>query len=265
MRRLAISSSALLLSTFLFTTPVLAAPPSNDLYARSTDITSLPFSETVDTTEATTDLDDEELHALCPEAPAIAASVWYTFTPTGDTGVMVDVSGSDYPAGVIVATGSPGSFDFVACNAFQVGFDATGGTTYTILAFDFGEAGAGGNLSITVDEAIVPTMDVTVDPVGSFDPQTGSATITGTATCSSDAAIGFIDIELRQQVGRFVVSGFGTTEVVCDDTEQPWSAEVTSFNGLFKGGRAAVLAFGSACGEFFCGQDVEDVTVQLRR
>jgi hypothetical protein len=53
--------------------------------------------------------------------------------------------------------------------------------------------------------------------------------------------------------------------VVCDDTEQSWSAEFTSFNGLFKGGRAAVLAFGSACGEFFCGQDVEDVTVQLRR
>ncbi len=38
--------------------PAAAAPPSNDTFAGATTISSLPFSDTVDTTQATTDADD---------------------------------------------------------------------------------------------------------------------------------------------------------------------------------------------------------------
>src|SRR5688500_14132605 len=77
----------------------LAAPPGNDTFGGATPAT-LGFSEVLDTTEATTDADDAQLNASCG-APATDASVWYSFAGS-DTGVVVDVSQSDYPAGVLV-------------------------------------------------------------------------------------------------------------------------------------------------------------------
>jgi len=81
--------------------PAIAAPPSNDTIGGAT-VVSLGFSQTLDTTEATTDADDAQLNATCG-APATDASVWYSFTATADGGVVVDVSQSDYSAGVLVA------------------------------------------------------------------------------------------------------------------------------------------------------------------
>src|SRR5438128_582141 len=79
------------------TLPAMAAPPSNDTITGATAITSLPFEETLDTTEATTDADDAALNANCG-APATDASVWYSLAVATDTGVAVDVSGSNYSA-----------------------------------------------------------------------------------------------------------------------------------------------------------------------
>lgn len=267
MKRVAATISALMVFTMAFAAPVLAAAPSNDLYSGRTVIAALPFSETLDTTEATTDADDTELNTNCG-APSTDASVWYELTPTSDVLVLVDVSGSDYPAGVLVGTGSPGSFEIVSCGPGGAGFFAETGVTYAILVIDDQSDGAGngGTLNITVDEAPPPpSIDVTVDPIGRFNPTTGSATISGTVVCSSDADFAFVDVELRQQVGRFVVSGFGGIDVFCDGTEQPWSLEVIGQNGLFKGGRAVAVTFAIACGVFDCGQDFEQQTVQLRR
>ena len=107
MKRMAVPSSAVLLFTFLFATPVLAAPPSNDDFAGRTVIAGLPYNETLDTSEATSEASDAELNTVCG-APALDASVWYEFTPAADVNVLVDVSASDYSAGVFVATSSPG-------------------------------------------------------------------------------------------------------------------------------------------------------------
>ncbi len=265
MRRMAIPSSAVLLFTFVLATPALAAAPGNDLYAGRTTIVALPFSETVDTTEATTDAEDAALNAQCG-APATDASIWYEFTATADLSVIVDVSASDYPAGVIVATGAPGSFVLETCGPGIVSFFALSGQTYTILAFDdTPDAVNGGSLSITVAEAPPPpSIDVTVDPIGSFNAQTGSATISGTVTCSSDALFAYIELELRQQVGRFVVTGYGFVEVICDGTAQIWTAEISGATGLFKGGRAVSVTFALACGAVDCGFDFEEATVHLR-
>jgi hypothetical protein len=83
------ASAALLMAT---SGVVLAAAPSNDVFGGATAAT-IGFSETLDTTEATTDSDDAQLNASCG-APATDASVWYSFDGT-DTGVIVDVSQSD--------------------------------------------------------------------------------------------------------------------------------------------------------------------------
>jgi hypothetical protein len=268
MKRMAIPSSAVLLFTFMFATPVLAAPPSNDVFSGATVIPGLPYNETLDTSEATTDAADAELNEGCG-APETDASVWYEFTPTADVAVLVDVSASDYTAGVIVATGEPGAFGPVeTCGPGSVVFSAMAGTTYFLLIFDDQDDGAGngGTLELSVTEAPPPPeIDITVDPVGTFDPQTGSVTLTGTVTCT-EGAFAFIDIQLTQRVGRFTVRGFGFVETVCDGTAQPWTAEIFGDTGLFKGGQAVAVAFGQACDENFnCGFTFEETTVRLRR
>src|SRR6266542_2535438 len=74
-----------------------AAAPSNDTYPGRVVVGALPFSATLDTTEATTDADDAELNANCG-APATDASVWYQHTAATDSGLVADMSTSSYPA-----------------------------------------------------------------------------------------------------------------------------------------------------------------------
>jgi hypothetical protein len=218
--------------------------------------------------EATTDADDQSANVDCG-APATDASVWYAFTATADGGVVVDVSQSDYSAGVIVVTGVPGSFEFQACGPGTVPFSAVAGTTYYVLAFDdqFDGGGNGGLLRISFNAAPPPpSVDFTVDPIGTVDQRTGVATLTGTFTCS-DAD--FLDVsgELRQPVGRFTIFGpfgFFVDGSSCDGTPQPWTAEVTPVNGKFTGGKSATVTFTFACGPFECAEGFFEHTVRLR-
>ena len=144
----------------LLVAPAAAAPPANDTFAGAVTISALPFSASLDTSEATTDANDAEANTNCG-APATEASVWYALTPSTAETVEVDVSASNYSAGVIVVTGSPGSFSLVTCGPGAVAFSAASGVTYYLLAFD-DTPGApnGGTLQIVVSEA-QPTEAVT--------------------------------------------------------------------------------------------------------
>lgn len=269
MKRLTILVSLVAMFSLAFAAPVLAAAPGNDTYGGRIVIGSVPYSDSQDTTEATSDADDVEANAACG-APVTDASVWYELTASGDGAVIVDVSSSDYSAGVIVVSGSPGSFAIENCGPGSTVFFAASGQTYAILAFDDqGDgSGNGGALEITVDAAPPPpTLDLTVDPEGQFNKITGSATISGTLTCTGDAFFTEVDVQLTQNVGRFSVSGYGSIfsePAVCDGTAQPWSVEVIGSNGKFKGGRAASVTFAFACGLFDCGFDSEEQIVRLR-
>jgi hypothetical protein len=222
----------------------------------------------VDTTDATSDPDDVDINNSFCGAPATDASVWYEFTATADGGILVDVSASSYPAGVFVGIGSPGSFSPEACGPGAVIFPAVNGQTYTILAFDDGTDGSGngGTLEISITAAPPPpTVDVTVNPLGSFNKQTGSATISGTVTCTGEADYTYVEVQLTQKVGRFIISGYGYVDgFACDGTTQPWSVEVFGSSGLFKGGRAVAVTFAVACGTFECGVADETTNVLLR-
>jgi hypothetical protein len=88
----------------------------------------------LDTTEATTDSDDAQLNTNCG-APATDASVWYALEGS-DTPVVVDVSQSNYSAGVLVGVGSQGDLRIVTCGPGTVAFFAFAGTTYYVLAID---------------------------------------------------------------------------------------------------------------------------------
>ncbi|HEX5039797.1 MAG TPA: DUF6299 family protein [Candidatus Limnocylindria bacterium] len=265
MRRATIATCLVTIMSLVLAAPALAAAPTNDTYAGRTILAGLPFSETLDTTEATTDADDVAWNTNCG-APATEASVWYELTAATDGGVIVDVTASDYSAGIAVVTGSPGSFVTEACGPGIVGFFAGAGTTYQIVAFDDTPGGTnGGMLSISIEEAPPPPeVEMTVDRVGHFDSRSGSATITGTITCSGETEFTSIDVQLRQRVGRLIINGFGSTDFACDGTTHDWSVEVIGDNGVFKGGKAATVVFGVACGAFDCGEASAETTVQLK-
>ena len=56
-----------------------AAPPSNDNFANATVITSVPFADTVDITEATTEPGEP-----IANPGEVGRTVWYSFTPSAD-------------------------------------------------------------------------------------------------------------------------------------------------------------------------------------
>ncbi|MFL5643912.1 MAG: DUF6299 family protein [Chloroflexota bacterium] len=267
MKRFTILIGILTILSLTLAAPVLAAAPSNDTYAGREPI-AIGDDLIADTSEATTDADDLELNVPCG-APAMDASVWYTLTASADGFIGVDVSQSDYSAGVFVATGSPGSFEVLACAFGATAFEAVSGETYSIVAIDDQSDGGGngGSLEIQVAE-IPPPPDVTltVDKAGRFNSKSGSATISGTVTCSdSPTEFTFIEVSVRQAVGRFFIDGFGSIEgFVCDGSTQRWSAEVFGQNGIFKGGKALSVSFGVACGQFFCGEGFVERVVQLK-
>jgi hypothetical protein len=87
-----------------------AAPPGNDNYlaSKTINLSAEPFTETVDTTEATTqaDLFDPNRDGLpfggsgpepvnCPVAPSFGKTVWYDFAPPTPGGVRIATSGFD--------------------------------------------------------------------------------------------------------------------------------------------------------------------------
>jgi hypothetical protein len=245
--------------------PVLAAAPLNDTYATRQVINALPFSDSLDTSEATTDALDGEANEC--GAPFTDASVWYEFVPDADAQIIIDTQGSDYATGIFVMTGSPGSFTLQACGATGVTVGASAGVTLTILVFDYDGEGNGGNLELTVSLAPPPPIvDLAVDPSGSFNSRTGLATVRGTVTCTNGFEDGknLISVQLTQAVGRFKFSGEGWTVFTCDGTAHAWAVDVGAANGKFGGGKATVFASAFACA-FDCGEDTVERTVTLKK
>jgi len=242
----------------------LAAPPANDDFADAAVIATLPFHDSVDTSEATNAPGD-------PSCFGSVATVWYELTVADDTSILASTFGSDYDTTLSVYTSEPGELTEVACNddtslslQSAVVFSASAGTTYYLMAGSCCGS-PGGTLNLTVEETQLqqPSIEVTVDPIARFDSRTGSATLSGTITCSG-AAFAFVEATLEQRVGRFIIRGFGGTGVECDGTAQPWSLEVFGETGLFKGGKATAYVFAGACNELLCEFDEAQRRVSLR-
>lgn len=257
-----LGGAGLVVGSVLVAPGAQAATPDNDGYAGRISVGALPATISVDTTQATTDADDADINADCG-APRTDASVWYSFTPDTDGNYVVGLD-ADYSAGVIVASGGPGAWTVENCGPGGTGFTATAGTQYSVLVFDDQQDGAGngGNVDITVEQAPpAPEIDIAVDPKATFNKD-GSLTLTGTATCTGGASAE-VDAEVTQVVGRLKIRGYGYTLLECDGTAQPFAMQVVGDNGLFKGGKAASVSFGYACGEFDCGLDYDETTVMV--
>ena len=229
-----------------------AAPPANDTFGGAMVIVANPFGDTVDTTEATTDADDESAAAACGMSPEqFSNSVWYALTPATDRTVNIDATGSSYSVAGAVVTGSPGAFTAVPGGCFlgRTRVELSAGTTYYIPLAQYG-AGAGGNLRVIVADYVAPDVTLTVDPSGSF-TKAGSAVVSGTASCTP--GFGSIGVGVTQAVGRVsTIQGNGFGSLTCDGTVQPWSVIVTPYTGLFRGGKATVTGSANVCDGFAC-------------
>jgi hypothetical protein len=237
-----------------------AQAPPNDTFEQATVIPSLPFSQVLNTTQATIDSTDAEALAACdlPFPVSIAASVWYEYTPPADQSLFISTSGSSYSTGVGVLTGSPGSLSAVTCFQTLASFSLTAGVTYHIVVSDVGAAQLGGTLNLTA----APGVEFKVDRFGRFDPKTGVATVTGKYTCPS----GFtaqISGSLTQRT-MIAVTGGNLIFLPCNGAVQQWSIAFTEVNfGKFRGGPAHV-SLGFFAGSFPGGLSGADQTIILR-
>jgi hypothetical protein len=239
------------------------AQPGNDDFDDATLITEpLPFSHSISTVDATTAPDD-------PQCAGNGHTVWYRFTPSSDMRVVAHTFGSDYDTTLSVYTGSRGALSQIACNddfdslQSRVVFDAAAGTTYFLMAGSF-EMSPGGNLLLTVEQAPPPVeVTVTVNPTGTFNPQTGVATISGSVTCSLPTTFAGLFGELRQRAGRVVITGFIDFFLEQCSGETTWMATAQGA-GFFSGGPATASVLAVACTEFDCAEVETTQTVRLR-
>jgi hypothetical protein len=159
-----------LVVSLLGAAPAQAAPPPNDTFAGARVISSLPFSDALDTTQATTDQTDEQVASGCGVGGALSTSstsVWYAFTPSTDESVNIDAGGSSYFIGLGVVTGAPGSFTTVQCSlSSTTSFVARSGETYYLdVVGPFG----GGALMLSVTGVPEPGLDQSFTSPGNSD------------------------------------------------------------------------------------------------
>jgi hypothetical protein len=144
--------------------------PNDDCVAPKA-ISSVPFSDSIDTREAGGVSSDP---VTCSGDPN-SHSVWYSITPTVNTVYGVDTVGSDYDTVLSVFTGNCGSLTQIACNNdfgsaisdrknSVVTFSAIAGTTYLIQA---GGRGLGGTLKLRIGYPTVTAAEYLTLPDGS--------------------------------------------------------------------------------------------------
>ena len=245
-QRALVASILVICLSLLIASPALAQP-GNDDFDSPTPIPSLPFTDTLDTSQATTANDD-------PDCAGNGHTVWYVFSPAGDMRINANTFGSDYDTTLSVYTGARGSLTQIVCNddffdlTSNVTFDALSGETYFFMVGSFFDS-HGGNLNFTVQEAAPPLeIDLVVNPTGRVKASTGVVTLSGTVTCSTPAFVSLFG-DTRQPAGRAIIRGFFGTFFECDG-ETPWTASYSGENGRIVGGRLQADVFADASSPF---------------
>ena len=160
--------------------PALAAP-ANDDFAAATPALA-PFSDTVDMTDATTELGEPQ---FCGYAEK---SVWYAITPTADAILTADTIGSGAPSQLNVYrqddTGL-GGLSFLTCASFAMPepavFHVQAGTTYYLQGSTMFLWGA--QLSVNIKEVSAPVNDNFADATAfSSVPYTDHPVLTAAST-----------------------------------------------------------------------------------
>jgi len=243
LRRCSVALTAMVLVAGIGVGAAAAAPPSNDTEAGAIEISSLPFTHSMDTSDATTD---------GPRFCTSRASVFYSFTPDATSRVQVDLIGSEYDTtlGVYTRTDA-GEVQPVTCSddrfgyAAGVRFRAQASVTYFLIVGQCcGNRGSGGG-SLVLTAGVVTNVDLEYAiqvTGGTADPATGIATLTGTVTCNERSAV-YREATLRQlRQGIFVARAYFYLSAVCTpDSPTQWSVEVDTETGIAFGPGPALM------------------------
>jgi hypothetical protein len=105
------------IATVLLGAGLAGAQPANDECANATPIGALPFSDAVDTTDATSEAGDPTFDCDTNSYGQEARSVWYSYTSASGGPIVVDTFGSDYDTVLTVWRGTCGSLlPLASCN-----------------------------------------------------------------------------------------------------------------------------------------------------
>ena len=225
------------------------AAPANDDFDNATVITALPFTDHVNTAEATTATDDPLGDDSCGFDSIDGHTVWYQFTPTQNMRINAN-TGGDFDHNIFIYTGTRGNLTRVTCNfvPHSATLNAQAGVTYYLLLGSNGDD-PGGDVVFTVQLSLEVTM--TIDHVGELDVSTGVVPVRGTTTCSRPAFVegGIVWVEKAGSEdaarGGHAVRGFVDLPFAyanCDGVI-PWEVDV-AFEGQLPLGRAKVRAGG---------------------
>ncbi|HKZ84791.1 MAG TPA: PKD domain-containing protein [Anaerolineae bacterium] len=138
----------------------LAARLANDDFSRAKEIRRLPFSDSVDNTQATTEFGEPQNCEFSPR------TVWYSITPAANAVLRADMAGSSFSDTILTVYRQDGSgfggLSALSCASFggAVTFRVEAGRTYFLQAGDVGFSFPdGGSLQVNVQEIPSPAND----------------------------------------------------------------------------------------------------------
>lgn len=271
-------------------------PPANDALKNAVQIGTLPFSTSLDTSQATIDEFEESVSQTCQEAtfPPLQRMVWYRVDVPrrNNDGVAITLTGPDIWMGYAVVFEGRGKRDVVNCEqggGYLVDELPQPGTYYigVFTTLDRGTINLG--VSRTTPP---PTYSVEIDRKGKLRRDgrvvfSGSATCVASASPSITATIGGsanqgtppsleppVQTTNRRGNGdEFVMSTYAiqTIELPCNGRAKRWSltVEPSQFDPTrpvqFSEGRISVQVQISGCDIIICGQKTIDGTLKIER
>ena len=169
--------------------------------------------------------------------------------PPGESGVAVEYD-------VIAYDRDP--YPTVACTPESGSYFPVGSTTVTCTATD-----RSGNVATGSFAVHVVVFDIDVSTAGSVD-RSGRVTVSGTVSCSPEAAGGIIISGTVEQLvaPRATISGTFGISTDCTGPQSPWSAVVVGANGTFARGNATVTVYATTC-QPTCHGDSESQRLRL--
>jgi hypothetical protein len=241
--------------------------PSNDAYDSPTQIDSLPFSMTQDTTLATLDP-----APWCFNKAGAGPSVWYSLTATRSELLNIDIS-SDYVSNFVILPGKDAPSESWLCGESQL--QAEAGTTYLIGVY--GEAQLRNSGQLTVKVSVVPeppppppppeppTVRLTIAPSGTVNKKTGVVNLKGDLTCTGANTTNPVTGSLKQVYKRSIhQQNFTGTSAACTGEPAAWTAVVDPSTFMFTSGEAQVTASVTACNDGTCTTAKAEGTVKLK-
>jgi PKD repeat protein len=136
--------------------------PANDDFANATPVSSVPYSDSADTSGASVEA-GEPMPSCGTDISG--GTVWYAFTPSQSGSYSVRPAFGNINTQVAAYTGSQlGSLSEIACRAFAqpLTFHANAGTTYRLQVA--GMFGARGTFPVTLDPAPAPVANFAYNP-----------------------------------------------------------------------------------------------------